>query len=266
MRMGHGLRSALRLAATVAAAAAVARAAESARRFFDQLEARPEVPALPPVATSWPTGSVVTTAAPDMSPTPGSHPFGPAPSVVPSRGIGFRTTAPPPRAEARTDAASVGGSGPDVVSPPTPIDRLIARRNADSGPVRVPTGEAQPTAPTRPAGKHRRDVETDSSSTLRVEVLDEDHEVIAVKISSSRHAEGAIARTEVVVAVKHPATGDPATGDVTLTAKDIGATVTLVDGSATLRLTGRAAMRGKLRIDYLGDDRTRPASVTIRLG
>jgi hypothetical protein len=83
---------------------------------------------------------------------------------VPSRGIGFRTTAPPPpRAQAPQPRPQRA-----AIAEPTPIDMLRARRNADR-PTRVSIpAESQPVEPApepaRPAGRHRRDVETDDES------------------------------------------------------------------------------------------------------
>jgi hypothetical protein len=168
----------LRLVATVAAAAAVARAAESARRLLDELALDPthRRQMLPPPGTAVqpPTQARVEPPAPvvplrvdtglgltaihDEVIAPTHHAFGPVPSVVPSRGIGFRATPQPPppaptvhatydelEASGELDDADVqpirprevphrpdpsGADPPDDGPGPSAVDRLLARRHA----------------------------------------------------------------------------------------------------------------------------------------
>jgi hypothetical protein len=228
MRMGHGFRSALRLAATVAAAAAVARAAESARRVLEQMAldpprhrafplAAPEAfpdPPTPFVATPLVAPAPVAGFIPDLTVTanrdeittpPIPHAFGPAPSIAPSRGIGFHTTisAPPTdttdviELEASGELDDEDGGPAEKVDEMSPLDTLLARRHAsdeapvaelDDRPARVSARDAP--APARPLpGQHRR-VKGAVSGTvsnvygrgirgLRVEVVDEDKAVVA---------------------------------------------------------------------------------------
>lgn len=210
--MSHGFRSALRLAATVAAAAAVARAAESARRLLDELalerSRRPALAPAQPPATAPPTGAVeplaplprvdtdVGLVASHEQPVqrPTHHAFGPTPSVVPSRGIGFRAEPKPPPPAPSTvhdmvdELEASGELEDDVIEPiwprevphfpdpsgadpplepsgPSPVDRLLARRHAgdqlgmSSVPEvkeRVSAREEPAPAPPRPRGRHRR--------------------------------------------------------------------------------------------------------------
>lgn len=116
MRMRHGFRSALRMAATVVVVAAVARAAASARQILDhgasdpprhradRTSVRP-----PPHATP-----AATVAAPRRY-----HAFGPEPCIVPARGAGTRGIA----------VTELEASG-ELDDQPTPTDRLLARRHA----------------------------------------------------------------------------------------------------------------------------------------
>jgi hypothetical protein len=118
MRMRHGFRSALRMAATVVVVAAVARAAASARQILDhgpaepprhradRSSAAPMPRAVPPTAT--------------VSAPPSYHAFGPEPCVVPSRGAGAR-------AASVTELEASGELDDDQL---TPTDRLLARRHA----------------------------------------------------------------------------------------------------------------------------------------
>jgi len=117
MRMRHGFRSALRMAATVVVVAAVARAAASARQILDhgaaepprhradRSSAAPMPRAVPPTAT--------------VSAPSGYHAFGPEPCVVPSRGAGVRV--------ASVTELEASGELDDQL---TPTDRLLARRHA----------------------------------------------------------------------------------------------------------------------------------------
>jgi hypothetical protein len=172
--MGHGFRTMVRLAATAAAAAAVGRAAESARRLIEELVAldQPRRPALSPPLGLTSSHEVVAAA-------PAYHAFGPAPSVVPSRGIGFRTTIdPPPTAVAPAQFDELEASGelddadedvpdrvreaPHVEVPAaSPIDRLIARRHASDT---APTPQTDRPARAGPGGRHRREPSAESST------------------------------------------------------------------------------------------------------
>lgn len=68
--------------------------------------------------------------------------------------------------------------------------------------------------------------------------------------------------TEIVVAVTHRATGAPATGEIEVRSKDVELSRPLTDGKVALALE---TVGKKLRVDYLGDHQTRPASVKVRL-
>jgi len=193
--MGHGFRSALRLAATVAAATAVARAAESARRVLEQMNLDPPrhrafPAAVAPVAypdtpTPFAPKPVVAPVAgfvPDLTVTanhdeittpPIPHAFGPAPSIAPSRGIGFHTTISPAPPET-TDVIELEASGElddehdesaEEVDEKSPLDTLLARRHAsDEAPVAEPDDrlasvsarDAPAPASPLPGGQHRR--------------------------------------------------------------------------------------------------------------
>lgn len=204
--MSHGVRSALRLAATVAAAAAVARAAESARRLLDELaldpSRRPMLGSPPAAMEAAPKGAVVEPLAPplrvdtglgltashDEVIPPAHHAFGPVPSVVPSRGIGFRATPQPPppapavhatydelEASGELDDADVQPLWPrEVPHRPDPsgadppeegpglsaVDRLLARRHAGDV-ITTPTPRTVESvrdvvADAQPRGRHRR--------------------------------------------------------------------------------------------------------------
>jgi hypothetical protein len=206
MRMSHGFRSALRLAATVAAAAAVARAADSARRLLEELALdpprRPMLGPPPAAVEAAPMSTVVDPLAPplridtglgltashDEVVRPGYHAFGPAPSVVPSRGIGFRAepkpSPPAPAVHATYDELEASGEldGADVepiwprevphrpdpsgadppvdVPGPSPVDRLLARRHAEDL-TTSPTPRARASVEdvvtdARHRGRHRR--------------------------------------------------------------------------------------------------------------
>lgn len=75
-------------------------------------------------------------------------------------------------------------------------------------------------------------------------------------------------KTDVVVVVTHRATGAPATGAVEFSNKDVQVTVPLVDGRAPFSFADRAGGKGSkkmLRVDYVGDRETRPASTKVRL-
>ena len=134
--MGQGFRSAVRLAATVAAAAAVVGVAATARRLLSQ--PAPDPPrhrALHPVidrtrpvrpATPGPAPALVL-AADFLEPTkPTYHPFGPEPCPVPSRGIEIHSV---PSA----DVIELEASG-ELDGTPSPTERLLARRHAGDEP------------------------------------------------------------------------------------------------------------------------------------
>jgi len=112
MRMGHGFRSSLRLAATVAAAAAVMGAAATARRVLSQPAAdpprhraqrgyvdrtrstRPVKPVLTPtIVDTVIVAPVIVTEGLGAGPS-AYHPYGPEPCRVPSRGIEIPLKAP----------------------------------------------------------------------------------------------------------------------------------------------------------------------------
>ncbi|MGI9084638.1 MAG: hypothetical protein ACR2FE_05025 [Aeromicrobium sp.] len=248
MRMGHGFRSLLRLAAADAAADTVARAAESARRLLDELAPEPARHRQPPVPAVWPLSPIgepvavpPQSAVPPRLSVPGGevaamqghvvqasthHAFGPAPSVVPSRGIGFR---PPPTTDAMVDELEASGELDDEDHRPTkreappdepavsPIDRLLARRHAQDKvsepepepkpkpakkkppkprPDRVSARDEPAPAPPRPKGKHRRTAGAVSGTVsnvyehglrgLRVEIVDDAKKVVASAVTGSK--------------------------------------------------------------------------------
>ena len=130
--MGQGFRSAVRLAATVAAAAAVVGVAATARRLLSQ--PAPDPPrhrALYPVtdrthpirpAAPGPAPAIVLAADFREPRKPSYHPFGPEPCPVPSRGIEIRSA---PSA----DVIELEASG-ELDGRPSPTERLLARRHA----------------------------------------------------------------------------------------------------------------------------------------
>ena len=135
--MGHGFRSALRLAVTVATAAAVVGAAASARRMLSQPAPEPPRHRAPrpvtdrtrPIRPTTPglVPAIVLTA--DLGKTktsPTYHPFGPEPCVVPSHGIEIPST---PSAE----VIELEASG-ELDGEPSPTERLLARRHAGDEP------------------------------------------------------------------------------------------------------------------------------------
>jgi hypothetical protein len=130
--MGQGFRSALRLAATVAAAAAVVGVAASARRLLNQ--PAPDPPrhrALHPVtARTRPVRQ--STPDPRTSGKPTYHPFGPEPCPVLSRGIEIYSVPP-------ADVFELEASG-ELDDTPSPTERLLARRHAGDEP---PSGSAR---------------------------------------------------------------------------------------------------------------------------
>jgi hypothetical protein len=69
-------------------------------------------------------------------------------------------------------------------------------------------------------------------------------------------------KVDVIVTVTHRATGEPATGEIEMSTKDVKVTVALADGKGRVLLRQAAKT---LRIDYQGDQRTRPESTKIRL-
>lgn len=118
MRMRHGFRSALRMAATVVVVAAVARAAASARQILDHGALDPprhraDRPSLALTPRHSPPPTIV-------SAPPRYHAFGPEPCIVPSRGGGTRATS----------VTELEASGELDDDEPTPTDRLLARRHA----------------------------------------------------------------------------------------------------------------------------------------
>ena len=124
MRMRHGFRSALRMAATVVVVAAVARAAASARQILDHGAAGP-----PRHRADRLVGGPMPRAAPPaatVSAPSSYHAFGPEPCIVPSRGAGAR-------AASVTELEASGELDDDQ---PTPTDRLLARRHAGD-PVKI---------------------------------------------------------------------------------------------------------------------------------
>jgi hypothetical protein len=111
MRMGHGFRSSLRLAATVAAAAAVMGAAATARRVLSQpapdpprhraqrgdatRPTRPVKPVLTPTIVDIAVVASAIVVTEELGARPSAyHPFGPEPCRVPSRGIEIPRRAP----------------------------------------------------------------------------------------------------------------------------------------------------------------------------
>ena len=120
MRMRHGFRSALRLAATVVVVAAVARAAASARQILDHSAPDPprhraDRPSAAPMPRAVSLAPSATVAAPSSY-----HAFGPEPCIVPSRGARARATTV-------TELEASGELDDDQL---TPTDRLLARRHA----------------------------------------------------------------------------------------------------------------------------------------
>ena len=151
MRMGHGFRSAMRLAVTVATAAAVVGAAASARRMLSPPAQDPPRHRALRRATDMsrpvrPTTSGLVPAivlAADLRETttrPTYHPFGPEPCVVPSRGIEIRSTTPP------AEVIELEASG-ELDGESSPTERLLARRHAwdepTSGSARDAPGQAR---------------------------------------------------------------------------------------------------------------------------
>ncbi len=113
MRMGHGFRSSLRLAATVAAAAAVMGAAATTRRVLSQPAAdpprhraqrgyvdrtrstRPVKPVLTPTIVDTVIVAPAIVVTEELGARPSAyHPYGPEPCRVPSRGIEIPRQAP----------------------------------------------------------------------------------------------------------------------------------------------------------------------------
>jgi len=136
--MGHGFRSALRLAVTVATAAAVVGAAASARRMLSQpapepprhRASRPGTDRTRPIRPATPglVPAIVLTA--DLGKTkapPTYHPFGPEPCVVPSHGIEIRSATP------SAEVIELEASG-ELDGEPSPTERLLARRHAGDEP------------------------------------------------------------------------------------------------------------------------------------
>ena len=225
--MGNGFRSALRLAATVVAAAAVARAAESARRLIDELSAL-DPPRRPAIARSPAPGVVpppeplamrpmapalgLTSSHLDITAPPAYHPFGPTPSPVPARGIGFRATQQPLRstrpspAHAPADDELEASGELDDTPVPSPIDLLLARRHAaDRQPAYASARDAPTPEPPRPSGRHRRDadavddedqeigitlpLERWSALTLRIERRSQDTLTVTISLPGATVAE-----------------------------------------------------------------------------
>lgn len=124
MRMRHGFRSALRMAATVVVVAAVARAAASARQILDQGAPDPPRHRRDHTSTPHPARAV----APEQLSVapPRYHAFGPEPCIVPSRGAGDRATSV-------TELEASGELDDNRLSP---TDRLFARRHA-ADPVKI---------------------------------------------------------------------------------------------------------------------------------
>ena len=135
--MGQGFRSALRLAATIAAAAAVVGAAATARRLLSQ--PAPDPPrhrALRPMsdrthpvrpAKPGPVPAIVLAADPREAKKPTYHPFGPEPCPIPSRGIQIQSVPP-------ADVIELEASG-ELDGTTSPTERLLARRHAEDEPV-----------------------------------------------------------------------------------------------------------------------------------
>ncbi|MGH3473603.1 MAG: hypothetical protein ACRDOT_01670 [Aeromicrobium sp.] len=137
--MGHGFRSAIRLAVTVATAAAVVGAAASARRMLNQpaphqprhRAPRPATDRTRPIRPTTPhlVPAIVLTAdlgkATTASPT--YHPFGPEPCIVPSHGIEIPSDNPP------AEVIELEASG-ELDGDPSPTERLLARRHAGDEP------------------------------------------------------------------------------------------------------------------------------------
>ena len=69
-------------------------------------------------------------------------------------------------------------------------------------------------------------------------------------------------KADVIVVVTHRATGAPASGEIEMSTKDLKVTMGLVDGKGRIRLKQAGK---KLRINYLGDEQTPPASATVSL-
>lgn len=137
MRMGHGFRSALRLAATVATAAAVLGAATTARRLLSQPAPAPprhrasrtgteRARTIRPAPAGVAPATVLAADFRDVTTRPEYHPFGPEPCVVPSHGIEIRPTPP-------AEVIELEASG-ELDGEPTPTERLLARRHAWDGP------------------------------------------------------------------------------------------------------------------------------------
>ena len=135
MRMSHGFRSAMRLAATVATAAAVLGAAATARRLLSQTAQDPprhraSYPATGrsrPVRPATPGFVPVIVPAADLGKhkAPSTyHPFGPEPFGVPSHGID--STAP-------AVVIELEASG-ELDGEPSPTERLLARRHSSDEP------------------------------------------------------------------------------------------------------------------------------------
>ncbi|MGA9103197.1 hypothetical protein [Aeromicrobium sp.] len=140
--MGHGFRSALRLAATIAAAAVIARVADSAMRSFGPAAVAPPrhrsgtAPARMAVAARrGPNADVMAPVSVHLESNdsvplapPEPHPFGPT-RAVPCRSIGSETPAPafPDQSATRTIELEASGELDDT---PSAADRLLARRHA----------------------------------------------------------------------------------------------------------------------------------------
>jgi hypothetical protein len=118
MRMRHGFRSALRIAATVVVVAAVARAAASARQIIDQGVADPPRHRADRTSPANPARALPR-VEPVLAP-PRHHAFGPELCIVPSRGAGLQVTGV-------TELEASGELDDDQLSA---TDRLFARRHA----------------------------------------------------------------------------------------------------------------------------------------
>jgi hypothetical protein len=139
--MGHGFRSALRLAATIAAAVVIARVADTAMRSFGPAAVAPPrhrsgtAPARKAIAARPDLNADVMASVPvhlesnDSVPfaPPEQHPFGPT-RAVPCRSIGYETPAAiPDHSATRTIELEASGELDDTLSA---ADRLLARRHA----------------------------------------------------------------------------------------------------------------------------------------
>jgi hypothetical protein len=123
MRMGHGFRSALRLAVTVATAAAVVGAAATARRILSQPAANPPRHRASSFDAAMTRPAQPTEPATKAPPT--FHPFGPEPCVIPFRSIEIPFTPP-------AEVIELEASG-ELDGETSPTERLLARRHASDG-------------------------------------------------------------------------------------------------------------------------------------